>query len=266
LGLKLLTRIDNIAILGLDSVGPLVALTGKPEARPRPPRTTGLYHFAILLPSRVDFAQSLRHLVQNQYPLQGAADHGVSEALYLVDPDGNGIEMYIDKSRDEWPWLDGHLQMVTDPLNVQDLLSSHAGSWSGLPEGTRIGHVHLQVADLGQAERFYGDLLGFDLMQRFGHSALFFSAGGYHHHIGVNTWAGTGAPAPPSDAVGLRHFTVHLPNEAALSRAAERIEAAGIAFEHPPPNGYTANALLLKDPSDNSVLLDIRTVQDKEKP
>jgi catechol 2,3-dioxygenase len=245
---------------------PLIILTGKPEAQPRPPHTTGLYHFALLLPSRVDLAQSLRHLVASRYPLQGAADHGVSEALYLADPDGNGIEIYVDKPRNAWPWLEGQLQMVTDPLNVEDLLSSYASSWNGLPEGTRIGHVHLQVADLGEAERFYSGLLGFDLMQRFGHSALFFSAGGYHHHSGVNTWAGVGASAPPPGAVGLRHFAVHLPNEAALAHAAERLEAAGIALEHAPPNGYTAKALLLKDPSDNGVLLDIRTAQDKEKP
>jgi catechol 2,3-dioxygenase len=203
----------------------------------------------------MDLARTLDRLANQGYPLQGAADHGVSEALYLTDPDGNGIEIYIDRPRDEWPRQDDQLQMGTDPLNIRALLNQSDGLWKGLPPDTRIGHVHLQVAHLDQAESFYCDVLGLELMQRYGPSALFLSAGGYHHHVGLNTWAGVGAPPPPPDAVGLRHFSIDLPDDKELARIAERLQAADIPFEPVAVALREGVAKLVRDPSGNGIVL-----------
>jgi len=259
LGLKTLQRADDTVALGTGSNALLVLLTAKARARPKPPRTTGLYHFAILLPSRVELARALQRLAAGRYPLQGVADHGVSEALYLADPDGNGIEIYIDRPREAWPWRDGQLQMVTDPLDVDELLAELRDDEdeSSVPPATRVGHVHLHVSDLRQAERFYCQVLGFELVQKYpagrgarsGPSALFVSAGGYHHHLGLNTWAGVGAPPPPPDAVGLRYFTIQLPDAAALAAVVERLQAADIPFER------DAEGVRLGDPAGNGLLL-----------
>jgi len=250
LGFKLLHRQGDAAALTADGATPLLVLTGRPDARPRPPRTTGLYHFAILTPSRADLARSLRHLVESGYPLDGAADHLVSEALYLADPDGNGIEIYRDRPRDTWPYRNGHLYMATDPLDLDGLLAEGTNDnrpWEGLHPQTRIGHIHLHVSNLSQAEAFYQGVLGFDLTTRYGASAAFLSAGGYHHHIGINTWAGVGAPPPPPDAVGLRWFDICVPDEPALAEVEERLRAAAVACE-----GH-GSSITLRDPSGNGI-------------
>jgi catechol 2,3-dioxygenase len=252
LGFKPLGRQDDALVLTADGVSPLLALEGRPDARPKPSRTTGLYHFAILVPSRVELARSLRQLAEMGWPLGGASDHLVSEALYLDDPDRNGIEIYHDRPRSEWPRRNDQIQMAVDPLDFDGLLAELSRDdrpWDGLQPATRIGHVHLHVADLRAAEAFYHGVLGFDLMQRLAGSALFISAGGYHHHIGLNTWAGAGAPPPPPDAVGLRFFAVQLPNQAELARVTDRVRVAGLAIEQ------TDYGLLLRDPSQNGVLL-----------
>jgi catechol 2,3-dioxygenase len=208
-----------------------------------------LYHFAILVPSRADLARSLRRLVDTDSAMQGAADHGVSEALYLADPDGNGIEVYRDRPRAEWPYVGGALAMGADRLDVDALLGESPGAdGAGLAQGTTIGHVHLHVSRLPEAEHFYVDILGFALMQRYGPSALFVSAGGYHHHIGLNTWAGVGAPPPPPGAIGLRHFVVRLPDAHAASAVVDRLRAATVHFEE------TAGGVLVHDPAGNSML------------
>jgi catechol 2,3-dioxygenase len=204
------------------------------------------------VPSRVELARSLRRLVEAQTLLQGFADHGVSESVYLADPDGNGIEIYRDRPRSEWPFVAGQLQMRVDPLDVDKVLTELVGDedrGARLADGTRMGHIHLHVARLADAEAFYVGILGFDLMQRFGDSALFLSAGGYHHHIGLNTWAGVGAPPPPPGAIGLRHFVVRVPDEPALGRLVTRITAAGIPIED------HAGGLLIRDPSANAMVL-----------
>ncbi len=242
-----------VTLCGLDGRA-LVALSTGTRLRPRPPRSTGLYHFAILVPDRGGLSATLHRLLAARYPLQGAADHGVSEALYLADPDDNGIEIYRDRPRAEWPYADGELAMVTDPLDAEGVLAEPHGAWEGLPRGTRIGHVHLQVRDLGAAEDFYTRAVGFDLVQRYPPvrgraSAAFLSAGGYHHHLGVNTWASLGAPPPPSDAVGLQHYTLLLPDAAALEAARARLAAAGAGVE-PQADGFLA-----RDPSGNAIRL-----------
>jgi len=205
------------------------------------------------VPSRADLARSLRRLVETETVLQGAADHGVSEALYLADPDGNGIEIYRDRPRAEWPYVGGRLHMGAEPVGFDNLLGEQAGPGDGaaLARGTVMGHVHLHVSRLADAERFYVDVLGFELMQRYGPSALFVSAGGYHHHIGLNTWAGVGAPPPPSGALGLRHFAVKLPTEAALADVVQRVRAAGIPIE------AIEGGHLVRDPAGNAMALGI---------
>jgi catechol 2,3-dioxygenase len=252
LSFKTLGRQDETLTLTADGESPLLILKGQPGARPKLQHTTGLYHFAILVPQRVDLARSLRHLRDSLYPLQGASDHRVSEALYLADPDGNGIEIYRDRPRNTWAHQNGQIQMTIDPLDMEELLaeakeSNH--SWNGLPPKTVIGHIHLHVADLHHAEDFYHGILGFDIMMRYGESALFLSAGGYHHHIGLNTWAGVGARPAPPNTVGLRQFLVALPNRDELERVAERVRQAGIATEQ------TEDGILIRDPSQNGVLL-----------
>jgi catechol 2,3-dioxygenase len=204
-------------------------------------------------------------LIEVRYPLQGAADHLVSEALYLADPDGNGIEIYADRPPSAWPRRDGQLQMATEPLDAPGLLTELADDgrpWEGLPPQTRIGHIHLHVADLKQAEDFYCRGLGFDLvthyppqqMTKSSPSALFISAGGYHHHIGLNTWAGRGAPPPPPSSVGLRFYTLYLPNREELKQVAQNLKATGVEYED------TGDAISVHDPSGNHVRLEIKNV------
>ncbi len=251
LGFRLLSKENGQAVLGAGRRR-LLVLNEKPGAR-AVRGTTGLYHFAVLLPDRKSLAQLLFHLAESNTEVQGASDHGVSEALYLADPEGNGIELYCDRRKREWPVDDiGRLQMSTDALDIDDLvmeLKDGVAPWEGLPDGTLIGHVHLHVSNLMAAEQFYTRVLGFQLMQRYGSGAIFVSAGGYHHHIGLNTWAGAGAPPPPPDAAGLRWFEIRLPDRAALDALTERIQAAGVAFEH------RGDGVLTQDPSQNKILL-----------
>ena len=248
LGFRVHSRAGNEARLGAGARD-LLVLAGDPGAR-RVRGTTGLFHFAVLVPSRADLGRALAHLVETRTPVSGASDHGVSEALYLSDPDGNGIEIYRDRPRAEWPVRDGGLEMVTDPLDTDGVLAARgsvADASGALAAGTVIGHVHLHVSRLEPAERFYRDVVGLDLMQRWGHSALFLSAGGYHHHLGLNTWAGVGAPAPPPGAVGLRYFEIRLPDRASLDDLCACANAAGV------PASVTAEAVRLADPSGNTL-------------
>lgn len=231
---------------------PLLRLTGQPDARPKPPGTTGLYHFAVLLPSRSVLAALLAHMAETGYPIQGASDHRVSEAVYLEDPDGNGIEMYADRPRDQWPKRDGEIAMATDPLDMEGLMEEleEDHPWDGLPSHTRVGHIHLQVPDIVLAEAYYRDFLGFDLVTRYGSRAVFLSAGGYHHHIGLNSWAGKGAPPPPPDAVGLRSFTIHLPDAGQIEELAAHASRMKVPFAR------EEGAIRLKDPFGNGITID----------
>lgn len=252
IGLKLLSQAEQSAVLGT-AERPLLHLVEQPGAK-HFPNTTGLYHFALLLPSRVELAKSLKHMVQTETPLGGFSDHSVSEAIYLADPDGNGIEIYRDRKRSEWPMQNGRLQMNSLPLDLQGLLGELNGrtaTWGGLPAGTKMGHIHLHIRDVDEAEAFYCDVLGFDRIMRYGPSAGFISTGGYHHHIGLNTWAGRGAPPPPAGAIGLRHYQLLLPSPEALTAVQARLEAHGISFAA--ENGVLA----LHDPSQNKIHLQI---------
>lgn len=238
LGLRTIERDGDVAALSAAGAPPaLLVLEGRPEAPPRPRRSTGLYHFAILLPDRRALAQALLRLARRRWPLQGASDHLVSEALYLADPEGNGIELYADRPRDAWPVRpDGEIAMATEPLDL-DALLLEAGpahdddDGATLHPGAVLGHVHLNVSDLGAAESFYHGVLGFDVTTRSYPGALFLAAGGYHHHIGANTWAGRGAPRPPAGAAGLVHFEVIVPDAAARDAVLARARDAGAPAE-----------------------------------
>ena len=203
-------RADGLS-LGVDVS--LIELIDDPDAPPPPAGSTGLFHLAILVPDRPSLAHATRRVVASGERFTGASDHFVSEALYLRDPEGNGIEIYRDRPRSEWEYgPDGELRMGTVALDIDSVLASDPdGVVDGMADGTRIGHVHLHVADLGAAERFYAGDLGLDVTVRSYPGALFLSHGGYHHHLGLNTWQGEGAPPPPPGSRGLEDFELLLP-------------------------------------------------------
>jgi len=256
LGFTVHRRQPGTAALGAGG-NDLLVLNESPSA-PAAGRTTGLYHFAILVPSRLELARSLRRLAERRVPMQGFSDHLVSEAMYLGDPDGNGIEVYRDRPREEWQYVNGQLRMASDPLDVESLLREAEADaelnpeWRGLAAGTRIGHMHLRVSFIEDTLEFYEQVLGFSLTARYGDSAIFLAADGYHHHIAANTWAGVGAPRPPRGAIGLDHFVVEVPDQASLDEVAQRADAAGIMTTQ------SVGLVRVEDPSGNVVLLKAR--------
>jgi catechol 2,3-dioxygenase len=249
IGLTLLNAHGGTAVLGTPECE-LLHLHEQPGARPTR-GTTGLYHFAILLPTRLDLAKTLRHLVDTETRLDGASDHNVSEALYLTDPDGHGIEIYRDRPRHEWEYRNGQLKMGTDPFDVNGVLAELNGrsalEFTGLDAKTVMGHVHLHVSQLNEALDFYTNVVGFDLIMRYGPTAGFVSAGGYHHHLGMNTWAGVGTPPPPRDTAHLLWYEIVLDDETAVTELGKRLETMGVASER---NG---RSLQFQDPSANLV-------------
>ena len=253
LGLRVREADDGALAFAVPGGADLVRLYAGPSAPALDRRATGLYHQAILFPTRLDLAHALARLAEARWSLDGVADHLVSEALYLSDPDGNGIELYRDRPRDEWRYDGGQLEMATLPLDLRSLadeLAAADGPQPSAPAGTVMGHVHLQVASIPDAEAFYHGVLGFDVMTRGYPGALFVSAGGYHHHLGLNTWqsAGSGPAAPGS--VGLRSYEVVLRDRAELDRVLERVREAGLA-----PASETADSAAVRDPSGNLVIL-----------
>lgn len=248
-GLKVSSQSEGFAELSADGGETLVVLRETPGAAPFPQRGyAGLYHYAILVPDRKTLGLVLRNLVEQRVPI-GASDHLVSEALYLSDPDGNGIEIYRDRPRSEWDVSPtGEVRMVTDPLDGQSVLNEAEGAkWVGMPKGTKMGHVHLHVGDLQKAQQFYCDILGLDVTTSMGGSALFVSAGGYHHHLGLNIWAGQGITVAPEGVAGLDYFTIQQPDAASMEQVQERIKQAGYtvntkqdgSFETVDPFGIT---------------------------
>jgi catechol 2,3-dioxygenase len=252
IGLTEIRRGDGTIQLGAGGT-PVVELLGEPGASPRPSGTSGLFHLAILVPDRIELARALRRVADAGRRFSGASDHLVSEALYLDDPEGNGIELYRDRPGEEWPRRNGELQMDTTPLDLQGLLGELPGGdddpAGSMPPGTRMGHVHLNVGDLEAAEAFYVGVLGFEVTVRGYPRALFVSAGGYHHHIGLNTWAGEGAPPPPPGTRGLRRFEVALPDRGELERVGSRLEGSGTESRR------DSDGIHVADPSGNGILL-----------
>jgi catechol 2,3-dioxygenase len=220
IGLRVLSREDGTAELGTDR--PLLRVVEAPGARPAD-GFAGLFHVALLVPDRPALARFLAHAARERIPLEGLSDHAVSEAIYLRDPDRHGIEIYADRPREQW---DGRVMelMTTRPLDVDSLLAEQEGErFGGLPEGTTMGHVHLRVRDVDETVAFYRDVLGMGLMAQLGPAAAFLSAGGYHHHIGANTWESRGAGPAPEGTARLLRFTILLPDEAEVERVAERL-------------------------------------------
>jgi catechol 2,3-dioxygenase len=263
LGLQLHWREGNKAGLGAGGAD-LVRLTQGSNVK-KYQRVTGLYHFAVLFPNRRELARAIARLFALKYP-NYPTDHIMTKTTYLDDVEGNGIELYTESPEDgtwtmtngkyETRRADGSWSDGREPLDV-DALLSHLKEDDRLdvpvPPETRMGHIHLHVRDIDEAVNFYHGILGFDVMGvaksfRMG----FVSAGGYHHHIGLNTWQGEGAPPPPAGALGLRHFTVELPDQKALDEVVARIDKAGI------PSNQTDNGLLVHDPSQNGVILTLR--------
>ena len=246
IGLRELGRERGRASLGADG-HELLGLVEAPGARPAP-RATGLFHFALLVPRREDLARWLAHAARDRVPLTGLSDHDVSEALYLRDPDGHGIEIYADRPRAAW---DGQVaeRMTTEPLDVDALLGilddPATAPFDGLPAGTTMGHVHLQVADVPAAVAFYRDVIGMDLMASLGDSAGFLSAGGYHHHVGVNAWNSRGAPPPPPGSAALRRATIVVPDAAERDGVLARAADAGAEVADD----------VVRDPSQNALRL-----------
>lgn len=244
LGLQPLSENDDSCTLGLDGL-PFIELEFAPHAQSHP-RAPGLFHLAILLPSRAALAAELRHLAASGIRLQGASDHLVSEALYLADPEGNGIELYCDRPRAEWPYRNGELQMATEPLDLNSLLAAAPASerWTQMPTGTIPGHIHLQVNDVPAATSFYRDLIGLDLTTTYGAAAAFLSFNGYHHHLAVNCWNSRGAA--PMVGLGLRRFVLYV---ADLATIEARLREQSVTFNS------DQHGLALSDPSGNQLLL-----------
>ena len=244
LGLRVLDRADPRATLGAQNdSAPLVELVEQPGTQPVPPRgRLGLFHVAFRVPTRTALGRFLRHLADRDVE-PGTSDHRVSEAIYLTDPDGLGIEVYADRPRSRWTYdADGQLEMTTDPLDVRSLVeAAGASSWTGAPAGTDVGHVHLHVGDLDRAAAFYHEALGLDETVWKYPGALFLSAGGYHHHLGTNVWAGDVPPPRDRDAQ-LLEWTLLVPTRDDVDAAAGRLDAAGYAVTR------TDDACLVSDP------------------
>jgi catechol 2,3-dioxygenase len=249
IGLRVLGRENGRASLGTDRE--LLRFVEDPSAAPDQGHT-GLYHVALLVPDRASLARWLAHAARDGIELQGLSDHYVSEAIYLRDPDWHGIEIYADRPRDLW---EGQVfeRMTTMPLDVESLFGELSDPerepFDGLPDGTAMGHVHLRVADVPKTVEFYNGVLGMGVMAQLGPAAAFLSAGGYHHHVGANTWESRGAPPPPPGAATLRHATIVLPDAGELDRVAAAVADAG---QEPDP---WEGGVLVRDPSRNALLL-----------
>lgn len=244
LGLRTLSREGHHAVLGaFGNDQPLVRLHERPGASPAPGRgRLGLFHFAILLPDRRALGRLVAHLAALG-ERAGASDHLVSEAIYLRDPDGLGIEVYADRPRSSWEEQDGEVRMATLPLDTAGLVREAGGeTWSGLPAGTEMGHVHLHVGDLERASAFYHTALGLDTTVSSYAGALFLSAGGYHHHLGLNVWAGPSASAPPEDEARLVSWQIVVPDPADVQAARASLASAGYAVTE------VAGGLAVSDP------------------
>lgn len=205
LGLEEQSRRDGAIVLGAAG-RELIEIENVPSSKPDDPRSAGLFHTAFLLPSRRDLARWVRHASENRIPVSGASDHLVSEALYLSDPEGNGIEIYADRPKESWVRDGGDIAMATNRLDVDNLLGELDGdtpSWTSAPDGTVIGHVHLRVGDPSVAEDWWHSEFGFATMAKYGTQAVFLASGGYHHHIGANTWQSAGAGPRDADRAGL---------------------------------------------------------------
>lgn len=231
LGLQVIEKSASGDVLGVDGQ-PLLSLTTDKAVKRAPQNAAGLFHTAFLLPSRVELARWLRHAAHNNVQLQGASDHLVSEAIYLGDPEGNGIEIYADRPHDQWTFhQDGMVEMATLGLDLQKLYESAPhDAWTGMADGSAIGHIHLQVGNIPQADAFYRDVLGLKIMARYP-GASFFATGNYHHHLAANIWNSRGAAARTEDMTGLSDYTLRFNDQAALDATVAKLDTLEIFHE-----------------------------------
>lgn len=253
MGFDVLEKTDRKARLTADGNTSILSIEQPENVIPKQGKTTGLYHFALLLPTKKDLANFVVHLVEKGIRI-GSSDHLVSEALYIYDPDGNEIEVYIDRDPAEWVWTGEEVAMAVDPLDFDTLLKHHTpdNKWKNLPADTVMGHIHLHVAELEKTEEFYVKGLGFDIVNRYGGQALFMSTGRYHHHIGVNTWNGLGAPKPFENSVGMHSYTLILPDDKALNQTIENLKDIGATVIE------EDGKVITYDPSENRIELAIQ--------
>lgn len=249
IGLKVLRQDARGALLGVGKRA-ILALEEVRGAKPLARNTTGLYHAAILFPDRRSLAVKILQLKQVNYPF-GFSDHLVSEAFYLDDPDANGLELYRDRPRNEWKWDNGQVRMALDPIDFESFFGQVEPGDPALnnpeaAEGTKLGHMHLRVGNLAEAEKFYHEVLGLDITARMP-GALFLSAGGYHHHLGMNTWESLGAAPPREPSAGLREFSLVLPDSTELERLVKQVEGTGVAVAR------EGDGAVVKDPFGNQI-------------
>ncbi len=244
-------------VLGGQDKQPLLELIEVAGAARQPRRATGLYHVAIVFPTRPDLGRELLRVARAGIQI-GQGDHLVSEALYLSDPDGNGLEIYRDRPRSEWRWTNGMVEMATDPVDIRSLAEEgerDAEPWDVLPAGTHVGHIHLQVGDIAEAREFYHTILGFDVTADLAEmGALFVSAGGYHHHIGLNTWHSRGAEPTPASAAGLQTYVIAIPTHEGLQEIKERLLSHKVSFEE------QEDLIRVSDPWSNQILLRVAAI------
>ncbi len=251
LGLRVHRETPGFVAMGTGGAD-LLHLTGSPDA-PRPARTSGLYHFCLRVPERRDFARWLAHLAETQTPLAGLVDHRFSEAIYLDDPEGNGIELNWDRPRSEWPDPSIVIRLGNGRLDTPglDALMDGAAPWTGAPPETDVSHIHLHVGSLDEAERFYVGVIGLTRIMDFPGQAVFTSAGGYHHHVAFNVWNGRNIPPKPEGGAGLRSYTIALVSDAERHTVLDRAATAGFAATETPAGP------LLRDPAGNGVVLTV---------
>lgn len=258
LGFQLYEKTNNKAFLSANGISPaLLVLVSNPAAKPKETHTTGLYHFAIRLPNRSVMGALLIRLLESQWPIYGGSDHLVSEALYLADQDGNGIEIYIDRPRESWPIKNGMVDMVSEPLDFRGLINAareNDTTWRGIHPETDIGHIHLQVSDLLQSEKFYNQVLGLEVTQRNYPGALFLAAGGYHHHIGLNTWNSKSAPPSSADHIGLIAYELRIPDGSARQELLKRLTKSKLTLTEPFIH-YHPDQIMVSDPDSIHLLI-----------
>ncbi|WFA08423.1 VOC family protein [Tissierella sp. Yu-01] len=249
MGFKVLRKKEKKVVMTVDGINPIVTLIRPDDIVPKEHRRTGLYHFAILLPTRKDLGKFIKNIREKGYPIVGGSNHGVSEALYLQDPEDNGIEVYADTPDRNWERTLIGVKMITEPMDYRGLIELAGDDvWQGAPDGTILGHMHLHVSNLDESLNFYS-ALGFKLVQAMMDQAYFVSTGGYHHHIGFNIWNGKGAPPPPEDSAGMKYFTLKFPDEDTRKEKINNLKEQGYVMIE------KNNKLFTRDPSKNLIKL-----------